>query len=148
MLMVTVSASLFSVPSLTTRLTTYIPALSTVKVGFTAVVSLNAALLPTGTEVNAQLKINVLPSTSVLPLPSSVTVPFTSGVWSGPAFATGAEFNVLIVTVSAALLTVPSLTMRLTTYVPALSTVKVGFADVELLSAALLPAGTVVNAHV
>jgi hypothetical protein len=54
-LMVTVSGLLFIVPSFTVRLTTYVPALSTVKVGFTAAASLRVAVLPSGFVVNAQL---------------------------------------------------------------------------------------------
>jgi hypothetical protein len=90
-LMVTVSGLLFIVPSFTVRLTTYVPALSAVKVGFADVAPLSAAVLPDGFVVSDQLYVMASPSASELPPPSSVTVLPTYTDWSVPAFATGAE---------------------------------------------------------
>jgi high-affinity nickel permease len=50
------------------------------------------------------------PSKSLEAVPSSWTVAPILEVWFGPAFATGAEFTVLMVTVAGALLAVPSFT--------------------------------------
>ena len=47
--MVTVAGALFTLPSLTINCATYVPGLSAVKAGFTVVVLLSIAVLPTGT---------------------------------------------------------------------------------------------------
>ncbi len=59
--------------------------------------------------------------------------------------ATGGELPVLITTVSAAELTVPSLTINCAMYWPDRSATKVGMTALGLESAALLPAGLVVR---
>ena len=66
---------------------------STTKVGMTAAGSDSIAVLPTGTAVKDQKKLSRSPSTSLEPLPSSVTVSPTRTVWSGPASATGGAFG-------------------------------------------------------
>ena len=58
-------------------------------VGMTAAGSDNTAVLPVGRLVSDQKKLSASPSTSVEPLPSSITVSVTKTVWSGPASATG-----------------------------------------------------------
>ena len=63
--------------------------------------------------MKAQENASASPSTSVEPLPSSVTsMPTNAPGWSGPAFATGSvlRISVLTTTVSGSLSTVPSLT--------------------------------------
>jgi hypothetical protein len=92
---VTVSAALFTVPSLTTRLSTYAPSLSAVNWGLTAVALDSVAVLLAGLDVNDQLYVSVSPFASLLPLPFSVTTDPVKTFWSGPAFATGAEFVLL-----------------------------------------------------
>jgi hypothetical protein len=68
-------------------------------------------------------------------------------VWFGPAFATGGEFIVLIVTVLAALDEYGSLTTSCMVYDPGLSGTKVGFSAVALLSVAVLPVGLETKDH-
>jgi hypothetical protein len=147
---VTVAAVLLTVPSLTIRLNTYAPSWSGVNVGFTAVALDKVAMLPKGVDVNDQVYVSVSLSASVLPLPSSVTTEPVATFWSIPAFATGAELPVaaVIVTVSAALSTVPSFTVRLSTYVPSLSAVNVGLTTLALDKIAALPPGAEVNDQV
>src|SRR3990167_9079961 len=72
---------LFNVPSLTVRLTAYVPDLSATKVGLLVVAPVNVAVLPVGFEVNDQLYVIVLPSGSELPLPFNVTVLPTFTDW-------------------------------------------------------------------
>ena len=79
----------------------------------TAVVLDKAAVLPAGAVRIVHEKVSELPSASDEAEPSRVTRLPVNLVWSGPAFATGAEFNVETVTESGALLTVPSFTTRL-----------------------------------
>ena len=80
---------------------------------------------------------------SELALPLRVTVDPVVTLCAVPAFAAGAVFETLavIVTVAGVLLTLPSLTTRLATYVPAASAAKVGTAEVAPAKAAALPAG-------
>ena len=70
----TVFGALSIVPSLTMSCATYTPAWSASKVGITAVGSDSTAVLPAGTDVNDHEKVSGSPSTSLDPLPSSVTV--------------------------------------------------------------------------
>ena len=97
--MVTESGSLFTVLSFTINCATYVPETSTVKDGFIAVKSERAALLPGGTEVNDHWKVNVSPSTSLLPLPSRATVSPAYADWSGPALATGGLLVLMLIVV-------------------------------------------------
>ena len=90
-------------------------------VGFASI-----AVLPGGLAVSVHEYVSESPSTSEDPLPSSVMVVPTKPVWFGPAFATGFEFRVVMITVAGSLFTVPSLTISWATYVPALSSTKVG----------------------
>ena len=78
-------------------------------------------------------------------LPSRMTVSPTRAAWFGPAFATGGEFSVVSVTEFGALLTLPSLTMSCATYVPAMSTTKVGKTAAGSESVAALPRGLLVS---
>jgi hypothetical protein len=66
-------ALLFSFPSLTTKLATYAPGRSAVKVGLAEVGSLRAALLPCGRPVSVHANWIESPFGSMLRLPSSVT---------------------------------------------------------------------------
>ena len=66
---------------------------------------------------------------------------------AAPALATGALLIVVMVKVAGRLSPVPSLTIKLTSYVPALSGVNVGLAAVELLRVAVLPNGLVTRDH-
>ena len=86
---------------------------------------------------------------SELALPSSVTVLPATTVCAAPAWATGAALAELavMVTLDDVLLACPSLTTRVTTYAPAMSAVKLGFADVAAASVALLPTGLVMSFH-
>jgi len=99
------------------------------------------AWLPAGRPINAQRNESASPSASDEAPPSSVTVSFTTTRWSGPALATGLLFCVLIVTVSAALSTVPSFTINCATYVPDTSTTNVGFDAAASERIAPLPSG-------
>ena len=83
-------------------------------------------------------------SASVEPLPSRVTVSPVATFWSTPALATGGVLAVMI-TVSGALSTVPSLTTNWASYVPARSATKEGLAVLPPDRAAVLVAGTVVS---
>ena len=107
----TVSGRLSRWLSLTISWTTYTPATSARKVGLTAFGLDKTAVLPAGREVNDQLNVSESWSTSLEALPSNCTVLPRLTFWSGPALATGREFTVLIVTVSGALLMVPSFTI-------------------------------------
>ncbi len=82
-----------------------------------------------------------LPSTSEEAVPSRVTVAATKTLWSGPALAMGAEFSVVIVTVSGAESTEPSLTTSWTSYDPDTSAMNVGWSLVAPERVAVLPAG-------
>src|SRR5258706_7059613 len=84
------------------------------------------ATLPTGRDTIFQANVRVSPSTSVDPAPLRATGWPTSTVWSAPAFATGAEFTVLIVTVAGAPSTTPSLTISRMTYEPGRSIGNIG----------------------
>ena len=121
------------------------PFRSASNVGFTAVGSDSVAVLPAGTDVNDQLNVSALPSTSLDPLPSSSTALPAATVRSGPAFAIGREFVVVSVTVSGALAETPSLTISCTTYVPCRSTTNVGVAVAAPVSVATLPSGSEAN---
>jgi hypothetical protein len=80
-------------------------------VGETVVAPVSAAVLPVGSGGNrVHAYVSESPSTSVEPLPLRVTVEPTATVWFGPAFATGAELTVLIVTLALEL-AVPLLTV-------------------------------------
>ncbi len=68
------------------------------KLGEIEVGSVRSARLPAGTLVSDQRKVSRSPSTSVEPLPSSITVLLRGTVWSGPASATGGVLRVVIVT--------------------------------------------------
>ena len=72
-----------------------------------------------------------------------------STLWSVPASATGAVLPTtpVMVTVSASLSSVPSLTTNVTTYSPATSGVNVGITESASVSAAELPSGVVVSDH-
>ena len=78
--MTTVSGALSTVPSSTISSAKYVPATSASNVGLTEVGSDSIAVLPTGTVVSDQLNVNASPSTSLEPLPSNVTMSFTSTV--------------------------------------------------------------------
>ena len=78
-------------------------------------------------------------------MPLSITVEPWTTVWLFPALAIGGcVVFVVIVTVAAGLLRIPSLTINCATYVPAASTVKVGLTILALLRTALLPGAPVV----
>ena len=70
----TVSGALFSRPSLTISCATYNPSRSATNVGVTEAGSLKDAVLESGVDKSAQLKVSGSPSMSVDPVPSSVTV--------------------------------------------------------------------------
>lgn len=82
-----------------------------------------------------------LPSASFEPEPSSKISTPGATVLSSPASATGAEFDVVTVTVSGGLPIRPSFTTRLSTKSPAASATKVGVGSVALASSAALPVG-------
>ena len=70
------------------------------------------AALPAGLAVSDQLYVSGSPLASELALPSKVTSdPRALPPWSGPALATGATLLLVMITLSGALSTVPSLTM-------------------------------------
>src|SRR6186997_1994196 len=122
--------------------------MSGVNAGAVEAGSLNEAVLPAGFTVSDHEYVRPCPSASLDSEPSSVTVrPTRACNWSGPAFATGAELVVLMVIVSGALLTMPSLTINCTTKVPVRSTTKDGPAVVAFTRVAALPGGTLVNDH-
>src|SRR5215210_2526403 len=106
---------------------------------------MSAAVLPGGRVVNDHAKVSGLRSTSLDPLPSSVTSCPTMTACAGPALATGGEFCVVMLTVSAMLDAAPSLTINCATYAPGRSTRKVGMTAVAELSDATLPGGMVVS---
>ena len=87
---------------------------------------------------------------SVLPVPFRVTTEATDTLCAEPALATGAELDAEAMTVTTAvrLRSLPSLTTRLATYVPATSGVKVGLGEVVEDKAALLLLGLEINDHV
>jgi hypothetical protein len=80
------------------------------------------------------------PSGSELVPPFRVTVLPTFTDWSAPTLATG-DLLMVVTFIVSVLFKVPSLTVKLTAYVPALSATKVGLTAVELLSVAALPVG-------
>ena len=79
----------------------------------------------------------------------SVTTPPTRTFCGDPALATGAAFAVVAVTVTVAgaLLTLPSLTVKPATKLPAMSGVNVGVAVVAPARVAVLPTGLAVKVH-
>ena len=87
---------------------------------------------------------------SVLPVPFRVTTAAVDTLWAVPAMATGAELEpeAMTVTTAVGLRSLPSLTTKLATYVPATSGVKVGFGEVVEDKAALLLLGLEINDHV
>jgi hypothetical protein len=89
---VTVSGALSTVPSFTTRLSTYEPARSAVKVGAAAVALDSVAVLPSGLDVSDHRYVSGSPFASVLPVPSTATSAPVVALWSRPALATGATF--------------------------------------------------------
>ena len=100
-------------PSFTVRRTTNTPRRSGVKRGPIVPAPASAAVLPAGRDTKAQENASASPSTSVEPLPSSVTsTPTNAPGWSEPALATGSVLrsSVFTTTVSASLSSEPSLT--------------------------------------
>src|SRR4030065_1077700 len=108
-----------------------------------------AEVLPSGFVVKVHWKISEDPSASFDALPSKVTTVPSGTVWSGPALAAGGWLppGVVMVTVSGALLTIPSLTVNWATYWPATSATKLAIMVVAFERAALLPVGFTVKAH-
>ena len=126
------------------RLATKTPATSALKVGPTALVEDKDAVLPVGFVVKTHLYVNLSALASVLAAPVKVTVAPMRTVCAGPALATGAAFRASAVTVVAdtsALSNLPSFTIKLTTKVPTVSAVKVGFELAAEASVAKLPVG-------
>ena len=74
MVIVTVSGTLSTVPSLTMSWATYVPDRSATNVGFTTAGSESVAALPAGRETSDQAYVRASPSTSLDPLPFSETV--------------------------------------------------------------------------
>ena len=87
---------------------------------------------------------------SVLPVPFRVTIAAIDTLCAEPALATGAELEAEAMTVTTAvgLRSLPSLTTKLATYVPATSGVKVGFGEVVEDKAAVLLLGLDIKYHV
>ena len=87
---------------------------------------------------------------SVLPVPFRVTTAAVDTLCAAPALATGAELalEAMTVTTAVGLRSLPSLTTKLATYVPATSGVKVGFGEVVEDKTALLLLGLEINDHV
>src|SRR5713226_2858704 len=114
-----------------------------VKVGFTIVVLLKAAVLPAGRVVRLHLKVRGSPSTSVEFAPlSCTTAPTFTGPLGPVMTATGLVFEVEMVTMAVlVLLALPSFTTNCTLYVPNLSTTKVGETVLAPVRVAVLPAG-------
>src|SRR5687767_12369864 len=134
-------------PSLTINCTTNMPSVSRTNAGVGLVASVSTAVLPTGTLVNDHLNVSGSPSTSEDALPSRTAIRPATIVWAAPALATGAEFSVVMVTVSGVLATVPSCTTSCATYMPGRSITKIGRGTVPSSSAAVLPAGTLISAQ-
>ena len=82
-----------------------------------------------------------MPSASLEAAPLRLTLAPTTALWSAPALATGAELLVLMLTLSGALLSVPSLTTSRSTYVPGRSATKRGLTLPPPVRAAVLPLG-------
>jgi len=94
------------------------PGRSAMKVGWAAVGSDSAAVLPSGRTVKDQRNVSESWLASDEPRPSSVTVASvapTTTAWSGPPSATGLLFRVLRIAESGRLSVWPSLTMSSTT---------------------------------
>ena len=87
---------------------------------------------------------------SVLPVPFRVTTAAVDTLCAAPALATGAELalEAMTVTTAVGLRSLPSLTTKLATYVPATSGVKVGFGEVVEDKAAVLLLGLDIKDHV
>src|SRR5712692_6637128 len=124
--MVTVDGELLSDPLFVINCATYVPGRSAKKVGVAEVGFVRVARLFGGAEMRAHWNVRGSPWGSV-PEPCKVTVRPCRMVWLGPAFAVGGcGVPVVMVTVAAQLLTLPSLTINWATNVPALSAVNVG----------------------
>ena len=138
----TVATALSTLPSFTCKLNTYTPAMSAVKVGLADVAEDKAALELVGLFSKVHLYVMASPLASELALPSKVTLPNIT-LWLVPALATGTALTTDAVTVVATVVlsTRPSFTIKLITYEPTKSAVKVGLAEVGLVSAAVLPVG-------
>ena len=76
---------------------------------------LKTAVLPVGALIMDHAKVSGAPSASVDPLPSRVTVVPRGAVRLAPAFAIGAEADVLMVTAAEPLKPRASITVRRTT---------------------------------
>jgi hypothetical protein len=88
---VTVEAALLTCPSLTTRLATYVPAWSAVKVGAAELAPVNAAELPAGLDTSVHAYVSGSLLASELALPFSVTMLPVITFCAAPALATGAR---------------------------------------------------------
>lgn len=119
------------------------PAISALKVGLTDEVEDKVAVLPDGLVVSDHALVKGSLLASELALPSSVTTVPTTTFCATPAFATGAalEMVAVMLALTGALLTLPSFTKSVATYVPAMSASKVGLADVDEDRLAVLPVG-------
>jgi hypothetical protein len=110
----TVHGALVRLPSLTISCAIYVPAFSAMNVGATVLGPVSDATLPAGLEIRVQEKVSGAPFTSDEPPPLRTTFVPSRTVCCGPAFATGGECPVLMVTVAVSLPT-PLVTVRAST---------------------------------